>query len=92
MHAELARGTGVIMIGGHPVDDKPESGADMKPGAASTYVVVDADTDVDAVFASATRAGASVVRQPKNQPWGGRGATVRDVEGHYWSVGSYKTK
>ena len=91
-HAELVRGTGVIMIGPHPADDKPESGADMTPGTASTYVVVDADADVDAVFAAATRAGAIVVRAPKDVGWGGRSATVRDAEGHYWSVGSYNVK
>lgn len=90
MNAELFRGTGVIMIGPHPADGS--SGAVIKPGAASTYVVVDADADVDAVFKSAVGLGASALQDPKDQPYGGRSATIRDIEGHYWSIGSYKAQ
>ena len=50
------------------------------------YVIVD---DVDAHYECAKAAGASVVMEPEDQPYGGRLYTCRDPEGHLWSFGSY---
>jgi uncharacterized glyoxalase superfamily protein PhnB len=55
-------------------------------GTGSTYVVVD---DPDAAYARATTAGARVVRDLKDEDYGGRGFTVSDPEGNLWSFGSY---
>jgi uncharacterized glyoxalase superfamily protein PhnB len=58
----------------------------VQPGAAAAYLVCD---DCDDVFARAVAAGASVLREPADQDYGGRAAAVRDPEGNVWSMGTY---
>jgi uncharacterized glyoxalase superfamily protein PhnB len=52
----------------------------------SVYVVV---PDADAVYARAQAAGATIVRPIENMEYGSREFTVKDPEGHSWSVGTY---
>jgi uncharacterized glyoxalase superfamily protein PhnB len=51
------------------------------------YLVVD---DVEATFARALDAGATVVFEPEDTEWGTRRARVLDPEGYEWSLGSYR--
>ena len=58
-------------------------------GGAETqaaYIVVG---DADAVYARARVAGAQIMIDIKDEDYGGRGFTCRDLEGHIWSVGTY---
>jgi uncharacterized glyoxalase superfamily protein PhnB len=89
-HAELTRGTGMIMLGTDAGDGKAMDGVEIENGPTAIYLIVDTDAEVDTLYASAIKGGAKSIRAPKNQDYGGRGATVRDPEGHYWSIGSYK--
>jgi uncharacterized glyoxalase superfamily protein PhnB len=57
----------------------------VKP-TGGIYIIVD---DVDGHAARAKAAGAEIVFEPVDQPYGGRGYTCRDVEGNIWSFGSY---
>lgn len=89
-HAELTLGGGMIMLGSHKDD---EYGRGFKsPGEVggvetrSAYVVVG---DADAVYARAQAASAPVVRPIQNTDYGSREFTVKDPEGHSWSVGTY---
>ena len=89
-HAELTLNGGMIMLGSAKDD---EYGKHFKsPGelgnveTRSAYVVV---TDADAVYARAQAAGAPVVRPLQNTDYGSREFTVKDPEGHSWSVGTY---
>jgi uncharacterized glyoxalase superfamily protein PhnB len=50
------------------------------------YLVVD---DADAVYAMARAAGAEIVREIKDEGYGGRGFSCRDLEGHLWHIGTY---
>ena len=52
----------------------------------SIYVVV---PDADAVYASAKAAGAGIAIEIKDEDYGGRGFSCRDLEGHLWSFGTY---
>jgi uncharacterized glyoxalase superfamily protein PhnB len=52
----------------------------------SSYIIV---PDADAVFARAQAAGGVVVRPLQNTDYGSREFTVKDLEGHSWSVGTY---
>jgi uncharacterized glyoxalase superfamily protein PhnB len=52
----------------------------------SACVVV---ADADAHYAQATAAGAQVVIDIADQPYGGRGYACRDPEGHLWWFGSH---
>ena len=46
--------------------------------------------DVDAFAARAAAAGAIIVREVQNQPYGDRAGTLRDPFGHRWMVASRK--
>lgn len=86
-HAEMSFGDGVIMLG----SPRPEKGwvsARDLPGVNQTiYVVVD---DPDAHCARAKAAGAEIVIGLKDEDYGSRGYTARDLEGNHWSFGTYR--
>jgi uncharacterized glyoxalase superfamily protein PhnB len=88
-HAQLTLGNGMVMLGS--VKDSEYSKLLVRPADAggvtmSVYVVVD---DADAHFARAKAAGATIVRKPITQNYGGRDYTCKDPEGHVWSFGTY---
>jgi uncharacterized glyoxalase superfamily protein PhnB len=89
-HAQLAFGNGMLMVG--PLVDS-EYGRQLRQpdeiGGASTqgiYVIVNS---ADALYAQAKAAGAQIVVELKDEDYGGRGFTCRDIEGHLWSFGTY---
>lgn len=89
-HAELALEGGMIMLGSAKDDEyglrfrSPEQAGDIE--TRSAYIVVG---DADAVYARAQAAGATVLRPIQDVDYGGREFTVKDPEGHSWSVGTY---
>ncbi|MGG8406616.1 VOC family protein [Streptomyces sp. 12297] len=85
MHAELAYGNGVVMLGSKGrggVFDSAMAGA----GPAGVYVVVE---DVDAHHARAVEHGVEIVTPPTDQDYGSRDYLARDPEGNLWSFGTY---
>lgn len=89
-HAQLTFGNGMIMLAS--VIDS-EFGRLMKQpdeiGGAETqsaYLIVD---DADVVYARAMAAGATIVMDIKDEDYGGRGFSCRDLEGHLWNFGTY---
>ena len=89
-HAELTLGGGMIMVGS--IRDT-EFGRLMKQpdeiGGAETrseYIVV---SDADEVYRRVKAAGAEIVIEIRDQSYGGRDFTCRDIEGRIWSVGTY---
>lgn len=89
-HAQLSFGNGMIMLGS--VADN-EFGRLMKQpdeiGGAETqsaYLIV---SDADAIYAQAKTAGAEIVMEIKDEDYGGRGFSCRDLEGHLWNFGTY---
>jgi uncharacterized glyoxalase superfamily protein PhnB len=89
-HAELTLGGGMIMLGSQKDDaygrlfKSPGEVGDVE--TRSAYVVV---PDADAVYARAQAAGATIMRPIENMEYGSREFSVRDPEGHSWSVGTY---
>jgi PhnB protein len=77
-HCEVRIGDSSVLFG----DTRP--GWDAMPLSANLYV--DGAKDVDATYARALRAGATSRAEPKDQFFGMRTATVRDVGGNEWSV------
>jgi uncharacterized glyoxalase superfamily protein PhnB len=55
-------------------------------GQQSVYVVAD---QPDALHDRAVAAGAEVVRPLRDEDYGSRGFTARDLEGNLWSFGTY---
>lgn len=87
VHAQLDwPAGGGIMFGSAP---RPDDMTDPT-GCASAYCVVESVEEVDALFARATSAGATVVRPPTSQDYGGRNFIVKDPEGNQWSFGDYR--
>ena len=89
-HAQLRFGNGMIMLGS--VKDT-EFGRLMKQpgqiGGAETqcaYVIV---ADADTIYRRARAAGAEIVMDLKDEDYGGRGFSCRDLEGHLWTFGTY---
>ena len=54
---------------------------------ASVYVYVE---DVDATYERAMAAGATSMHPPKDQPWHGRMAGVKDSFGNIWYIETYE--
>lgn len=91
-HAQLTFGNGMIMLGS-VLEVATEFGRLIKQpdeiGGAETqsaYIVV---SDVDAVYTRAKNAGAEIVIDLKDEDYGGRGFSCRDLEGHLWNLGTY---
>jgi len=45
--------------------------------------------DADAVYAKAKQAGAEIILDIEDKPYGGRGFSCRDLEGRLWHIGTY---
>lgn len=89
-HAQLSYGNGMVMLGsifdteyGRLMKQPAEIGLSV---TQSIYLVVN---DADAVHARAVRAGAQILMELRDEDYGGRGFTLRDPEGHVWSIGTY---
>jgi PhnB protein len=83
-HAELEHAGGLVMLatpGGYrsPVTDGRRSDV-------MVHVYVD---DVDAHFARARDAGATIVDEPSDQPYGDRRYVAADPEGHVWMIATH---
>jgi uncharacterized glyoxalase superfamily protein PhnB len=90
-HAQLTFGNGMIMLGSASNEGEwgklmvdPRDVGDRETQAP--YVIV---ADADAVYAAARAAGAEILLDIKDEDYGGRGFTCRDLEGHVWTFGAY---
>ena len=90
VHAQLSLGNGMIMLGSVR---QTEFGRLMKQpdeiGGAETQSVYVIVTDADALYSRAKAGGAKIVLDIKDEDYGGRGFSCRDLEGHLWSFGTY---
>ena len=90
-HGELRYGTGMMMVASFP-DQTGASGKvpELDLGHSATYLINDSDDVVERTWERALAAGAPVVDEFHHAPYGGTSFTVRDPEGNYWTVGSYR--
>jgi PhnB protein len=77
-HAEVKIGDSIVMLS--------DATAEFKPIQSQLYVYVD---DVDTVYKQALEAGATIVREPKNQFYGDRNASVKDPTGNVWGIATH---
>jgi uncharacterized glyoxalase superfamily protein PhnB len=80
VHAEVWFGDACIMCGTTGLGSAPKS-----PNGAA-YLVVE---DADAHHARAVEAGAEVVMPLRDQDYGSRDYSARDLEGNLWHFGTY---
>jgi uncharacterized glyoxalase superfamily protein PhnB len=83
-HAEMSLGDGVVMMG-HP---GPDYRSPKRLGQSTQQVHVYVD-DVDAHFERARAAGATIVAEPGDQPYGDRRYDAEDPEGVRWSFAQH---
>jgi uncharacterized glyoxalase superfamily protein PhnB len=89
-HAELILNGGMVMLGSKKDD---EYGRNFKAPqelsgfeTCGMYVIV---TDADAAYERAQAAGAWIARPIESTHYGSREFSVKDPEGHTWTVGTY---
>ncbi len=85
-HSELSLGPGVIMVS----SSRPEEGR-VSPRNTSGFgsgICVRVD-DPDAHYARAKAAGATIIRELRDEEYGARGYMAKDPEGHQWYFGNY---
>jgi uncharacterized glyoxalase superfamily protein PhnB len=89
-HAQLTLGNGMIMLGsaveseyGRLTKQPDEIGGAV---TQSAYVIV---SNADAIYERATAAGCKIEIDIKDEDYGGRGFSCRDLEGHLWNFGTY---
>lgn len=90
LHSELTLGSGMIMIGS--MTESAYTRLMKQPdeiGGAETRIVNLIVSDADAVYARAKEAGAEIVFDIEDKPYGGRGFSCRDMERRIWNVGTY---
>jgi uncharacterized glyoxalase superfamily protein PhnB len=81
-HAEVSLGGDTVMLSrGKPTRELP---------AADDWRVYVAVDDVDAHHDRAKAAGAEIVLQLVDQPYGSREYGARDLEGNVWCFGTYR--
>src|SRR5688500_6699091 len=87
-HAQLSFGNGMIMLGS-VLEVETEFGRLIKQPdeiggfeTQSGYVVV---SDADEIYARAKASGAEIVIEIKDEDYGGRDFSCRDLEGHLWN-------
>ena len=78
-HAELELDGSLIMLG----EPGPDYRSPRSSGTRHAIVHVYVD-DVDAHFERAREAGATIVEEPAEQPYGDRRYAAEDPEGHQW--------
>ncbi|QDT64109.1 VOC family protein [Calycomorphotria hydatis] len=92
MHAELKLGNGMVMLGSVRDEETEYSKLIKQPDeiggfeTQSVYIVV---PDADVVYEKVKTSDGEIVIDIKDEDYGGRDFTCRDVEGHVWTIGTY---
>jgi PhnB protein len=78
IHARIRIGDSILAVG--------ELHGDFPPMPFHLHMYV---ADTDATYASSLDAGASPVREPRDEPYGDRAASVQDTYGNLWSFATH---
>ena len=85
-HAEIKIGDGMVML----ADESPEMGHNGPQSLGGTPIsLLFYVRDVDAQFAKALAAGATVKHPVKGQFYGDRSGTLIDPSGHIWTIATH---
>src|SRR5207302_6078467 len=85
-HAEIHIGDDVLYL----ADEFPEMAVVSPQTLGGTPVTLHLNVaDVDATFAQAVAAGATSLREPADQFYGDRNATILDPFGHRWMLSAH---
>lgn len=91
-HAQLTFGNGMVMLGSVSKVENEFGRLTRQPDEVegietqSPYLIV---SDADSVYLKAKAADAKIEIEIKDDSYGGRSFSCRDLEGHVWNVGTY---
>lgn len=86
MHAELALGSSILMLGQARDDDYGRMIGGVQSRRDAIYLAV---PDIGPLHENAVKAGATIEMAPYATSYGSREFMCRDPEGNLWSVGTY---
>jgi uncharacterized glyoxalase superfamily protein PhnB len=92
LHAQLSFGNGMIMLGSADGIDSAYGKLIRQPadiGGAATQTICVVVNDADLVYDRVRSAGMDIILDIKDEDYGGRSFTCRDLEGHIWTFGTY---
>ena len=89
VHAQLRLGDQLVMLGPDHANDKYGMHSPLALNGTSQCVYTALDSDPDAACENARRAGAEIITEPYDTPYGSSEWSCRDPEGHIWSFGTY---
>jgi uncharacterized glyoxalase superfamily protein PhnB len=93
LHAQLTMGSsGMIMLGSSGKDTGAYSKLIKQPediGGCETQTVCLVVADADVIYQRVKQAGTEILIDIKDEDYGGRSFTCRDLEGHIWTIGTY---
>jgi uncharacterized glyoxalase superfamily protein PhnB len=90
-HSELLVGPDMVMVSSQR-DNEFNVRSPRTVGARTGGIYIVLEGDVDGHCARARAAGATIIREPKDEDYGGRGYSCSDLEGQLWSFGTYQPK
>jgi uncharacterized glyoxalase superfamily protein PhnB len=88
-HATLRYGNGLLMLSSAESNAYRHLQKSPREAGIGTCTICVVVTDPDAHCARARAAEAEIVLEIEDKPYGGRGYSARDPEGHLWHFGSY---
>jgi uncharacterized glyoxalase superfamily protein PhnB len=88
-HAQLRFGNDIFMTGSAR-DDVYNFKTPQQLDGAYTHIICGYAADADAHCARARAAGAEIMEEPADKPYGARIYVARDPEGYVWSFGTYR--
>jgi len=91
MHAQLTFGNGMVMLGSASNEGEWSKWMAQPDeiGGRETMTPCLIVLDAVPVYASAKAAGAQIVQELAEMPYGGKAFACTDPEGHRWSIGEY---
>ena len=92
LHAQLTLGTGMIMLGSAGKNEGEYSKLIKQPediGGCETQTVCLVVADADVIYRRVKEGGTEILLDIKDEDYGGRSFTCRDLEGHIWTIGTY---
>ena len=91
MHAQLTFGNGMIMLGSASNEGEWSKWMAQPDeiGGRETMTPCLIVSDAAAVYETAKAAGAQIVMELAEMPYGGKAFGCVDLEGHRWSIGEY---
>jgi uncharacterized glyoxalase superfamily protein PhnB len=89
-HAHLTLGNGGIMLSSAEAYAFPSfCKSPREIGGVGTVEIIVFVSDPDSHYRHAVSEGVEIVISIEDKPYGGRGYTCKDSEGHVWAFGSY---